>query len=131
MAGYSKRTLTQKLGIKPGYMCRSLHAPREYAKLLGKLPDGATFESDSPVDYDLIHAFFENDAEFRKALPELRKAMKKDGMLWISWRKGKVSDLTENVIRDVALPSGLVDVKVCAIDDVWSGLKLVIRRENR
>jgi hypothetical protein len=131
MAGYSNRTLTEKLGIKPGYICRSHQAPQGYAKLLGKLPHGARFESKSRAGLDFIHAFFENAAELRKEFPALHRMLKKDGTFWVSWRKGKVSNLTEDVVREVALASGLVDVKVCAVDNVWSGLKLVVRREDR
>jgi hypothetical protein len=131
MAGYSKRTLPEKLGIKPGYKCRSLHAPKGYAKLLAALPARTDFGTGPIEECDFIHAFYENAAEFRAELPQLRKGLKKNGALWVSWRKGKVSDLTENVVRSAALSAGLVDVKVCAVDEVWSGLKLVIRLENR
>jgi hypothetical protein len=135
MAGYSKRSLVEKLGIKPGFRCLSVNAPKDYAKILGKIPTGAEFSvargSVSAESCDFVHAFFETRAQLEKSLPELKPLLKKNGALWISWRKGKVSDVTENIVRQLALAIDLVDVKVCAVDDIWSGLKLVYRLRDR
>ncbi|MFC4349211.1 DUF3052 family protein [Kordiimonas lipolytica] len=130
-AGYSGTPLIKKLGIKEGFRVRLEHAPVHYDTLLGPLPVGV---EDSQDDCDFIHAFYKERALFAAELPSLMAAIKRDGMIWISWPKkaSKVpTDMTEDVVRDVALPMGLVDVKVCAVDEVWSGLKLVIRKELR
>ncbi|MGZ3688653.1 MAG: DUF3052 domain-containing protein [Bdellovibrionota bacterium] len=129
MAGYSKRSLAEKLGIKSGHRAYIQHPPKDYSELLDA-PD-AKIASRLTGEFDFVHAFFEDAASFRKDLPRLKKALSKSGMLWISWRKGKVTDLTETIVRDEALEAGLVDVKVCAVDEVWSGLKLVYRLKDR
>ncbi len=130
-AGYSKRALVQKLGIKPGHRCLLVQPPRGFMTTLGELPEGATMGARIMGEFDFIHAFFESSRELRALLPRLKKALSRKGMLWVSWRKGKVSDLTETLVRDKGLDAGLVDVKVCAVDESWSGLKLVYRLRDR
>ena len=134
MAGYSGTPLSKKLGIKPSGKVHLVEAPPGYRKLLGPLPDGVAFIRDLSERTDLIHVFATRKAELSRALPTIRKKMRSDAVVWVSWPKKSAriaTDLTEDVVREVALPLGLVDVKVCAIDDVWSGLKLVVRKELR
>ncbi len=131
MAGYSGTPLLKKLGIKEGFRCFYLRAPDNYAKDLGKLPLDVIVGKKLAGEFDFIHAFFEDEKAFRAELPRLKERLKKTGMLWVSWRKGKVSDLTDNTVRTEGLDAGLVDVKVCAVDDVWSGLKFVYRVKDR
>lgn len=135
-AGYSGTPLIQKLGIKPGQRICILAAPSDFPKTLGPLPTGVTLLSrlGKPHSLDFIHFFTKHRLEFERKLPRLKTALAWDGQLWISWPKGasKIkTDLSENVIRELALPLGIVDVKVAAIDETWSGLKLVYRLENR
>jgi hypothetical protein len=134
MAGYSNRTLVQKLGIKPATRVVALSAPPSYPSLLGALPAGATVHSRLSADSVFIHRFVRYRDELAADFPRLAKALTDNGTLWISWPKrasGVETDLTENVVRDLGLKEGLVDVKVCAIDAVWSGLKFVRRVVNR
>lgn len=134
MAGYSGTPLLQKLGIKPGHRISTVNAPADFAPLLGTLPDGAGFVGSSAKDVDIIVSFESSFSVFKKRLPSLANRIKNDGMIWIAWPKkasGVVTDMSEDLVRDTALPKGLVDIKVCAIDDTWSGLKLVIRKANR
>jgi hypothetical protein len=134
MAGYSGTPLLKKLGVKSGLACCARNAPRDYFKLLGALPPDVKFSPRSSTGMDFIHFFSADRAELKSILPTLLKNIAPDGMIWISWPKkssGVPSTITEDLIRAVALPLGLVDVKVCAVDEIWSGLKLVIRRENR
>jgi len=131
MAGYSGTPLVKKLGIKDGFTVQFKHAPAHLGDLIGPLPTGVT---ESRCGCDFIHAFYIERALFEAEITSLMNDIKRDGMIWISWPKkaSKVpTDMTEDVVRAVALPLGLVDVKVCAVDDVWSGLKLVIRKELR
>ncbi len=133
-AGYSRTPLPQKLGIRPNERIMALNAPHHYANLLGELPDGATITDRLRSPASFIHLFVTKRAELEKRLSRLRAKLDDTGMLWISWPKksAKVAtDVTEDTIRAVALPLGYVDVKVCAVDETWSGLKLMIRRENR
>ena len=112
----------------------AMGVPENYRTLLGKLPDGVEFSNKPDVGAQFIHFFVKRRSDLEKQLSRLRKTIADDGTLWVSWPKkssGVVSDITEDVIRAVALPLGLVDVKVCAVDETWSGLKLMIRRENR
>jgi hypothetical protein len=134
VAGYSQRTLSDKLGIKPGTRVVALGAPRTYASLLGRLPQGATLHSRLSDGTGFIHRFVRRQEELRTDFPRLARALIDDGMLWISWPKkasGVKSDLDENIVREMGLAEGLVDVKVCAVDEVWSGLKFVRRVRNR
>ncbi len=134
MAGYSGTPLVKKLGIRQGQRVLAINAPEEYRDWLGDLPD-VTFVSEPPkTGVDLVHLFVTSLAEFERRLPSARKAMKSDGALWVSWYKKSAkipTDVTENEIRKRALETDLVDVKVCAVTDVWSGLKLVVRKALR
>lgn len=130
MAGYSKRSLADKLGIKAGTQVVALQAPPTYFALLGRLPNGASLHSRLPSSSRFIHHFARRRNELAVKFPRLAQALEDDGTLWISWPKqasGVDTDLDENVIRDIGLTLGLVDVKVCAVDEVWSGLKFVWR----
>lgn len=130
----SGRALTQKLGIGPGARVVALGAPPGYGALLAPLPAGVTLRSRLGAQERFIHRFATRRADLARAFPRLAAALADDGLLWISWPKrssGVETDLTENVIRGLGLPLGLVDVKVCAVNEVWSGLKFVRRRELR
>ena len=134
MAGYSLTPLPQKLGIKSGTIVFAIDAPDDYRKLLGKIPNGVNFTTRLTGKSNFIHLFVKERRALQKHLQALRQKIANDAVLWVSWPKkssGVTSDVTEDVIRTVALPLGFVDVKVCAIDETWSGLKLMIRRENR
>jgi hypothetical protein len=134
MAGYSENSLVRKLGIRPNDRVIALHAPKNYAALLGDLPNGAAIAKRMSNGAMFVHFFTKSRAELETELPELRQRLANSGILWVSWPKkssGVATDVTEDVIREVCLPLGFVDVKVCAVDDTWSGLKLMIRRENR
>ena len=134
MAGYSGTPLAKKLGIKAGFTVFASGAPADYASLLAPLPGDVKFVNKLTKAADLIHLFTKSAAELDAKLRSWRHVMKPDGTIWISWPKkaSKVpTDITEDVIREVALPMGFVDVKVCAVDETWSGLKLVVRKELR
>jgi hypothetical protein len=134
MAGYSGKPLAQKLGIKAGCSIFVDQAPENYRKLVEPLPAGVSIVPRLAGKVDIIHVFSSEAKELAKKLKQFKKSIVENGMIWVSWPKksaGVLTDVTEDVIRDLALPLGLVDVKVCAVDEVWSGLKLVIRRENR
>lgn len=134
MAGYSGTSLVQKLGIKPGSEVLLIGAPDGHRHLLEPLPEAVRFVSQLSESTDLIHVFSDRRAELETALRTIRAGIRPTAILWVSWPKkaSKVpTDITEDTVRDIALPLGLVDVKVCAIDDVWSGLKLVVRKELR
>jgi hypothetical protein len=134
VAGYSGTLLSKKLGIKAGSRVHLLGAPPGFQALLAPLPEGVVFVARPSGTTDLVHLFATKRARLEKALATSRKGMRADAVLWVSWPKKAArvpTDITEDIVRDVALPLGLVDVKVCAIDDVWSGLKLVLRRELR
>ena len=133
-AGYSQRSLVEKLGIKPGMRIAILHAPRGYRATLGELPPGVTVTPAARGVLPLIHFFTVDRTRLERQLPALLRALAPDGALWVSWPKkasGVPTNMTEDVVRAVALPTGLVDVKVAAVDEVWSGLKLVRRLKNR
>jgi hypothetical protein len=134
MAGYSGTPLVRKLGIRPNERIVALNAPDHYEELLDGLPEGAVIVDRVSTKPAFVHLFVTERAEMAKTLSTLRTKIDDAGMVWVSWPKkaAKVpTDVTEDVIREVALPLGYVDVKVCAVDEKWSGLKLVIRRENR
>ena len=134
MAGYSGTPLVQKLGIKPGHRISTLHEPASFARALGPLPENASFVGSTARDVDVIVAFEKALHAFQKQLPLLANRIKSDGMIWVAWPKkasGVATNVGENAVRDFALTLGLVDIKVCAIDETWSGLKLVVRKENR
>ena len=132
--GYSRTPLTRKLGIKENCRFKVVNKPSYYFTLFEELPAGIKVVSDKKSVKDIIHYFTSSAKQLAKDLPALKKEMDQNGSLWISWPKqssGVATDLNENDIRDLALRSGLVDVKVCAVDDTWSGLKLVIRVKDR
>ena len=134
MPGYSGTPLVKKLGFKPPLTLVALNAPAEYSSWLGDLPGGVQIVSKPGRRIVAAHLFSTRRAELAKTLASLRDRLDPAGFVWVSWPKkaSKVpTDITEDVIRDVCLPMGLVDVKVCAIDETWSGLKLVVRLQNR
>jgi hypothetical protein len=133
-SGYSGTPLPRKLGIKEGKSLALLREPDGFRETLGELPDGASVTTRIGRDIDVIVAFFTRRSELERRLPALMDAMDVDGGLWISWPKrssGVDTNITEDTLREIGLPLGLVDNKVCAIDETWSGLRLVYRRENR
>lgn len=133
MAGYSGTPLAKKLGLKPGPVV-VLNEPTGFRKSLAGLPAGVRFRSAMAAGGPAIIFFSTARREVENKLPQLAKQLARDGMIWMAWPKkasGVATDLTEDGMREVALPLGLVDIKVCAIDEVWSGLKLVVRREHR
>jgi hypothetical protein len=144
VAGYSKRSLIDKLGIKSGFKIAILQPFSEYERLLGPLPDGVT-QINAPsgaldfirldfIRLDFIQYFTTRRHELEAEFPTLKKALASAGMLWISWPKGSsqiVTDLNENRVREIGLQNGLVDVKVIAVDERWSGLKFVYRLADR
>jgi hypothetical protein len=135
-AGYSGTPLPRKLGIGEDDTVAVIGAPDGFADTLGPLPEIAALHTDlaDGARYDVIVAFMTQRAELEAELPRLRSVMAPACGLWIAWPKKasrRPTDMTDQVIRDVALPTGLVDNKVCAIDETWSGLRLVIRRELR
>jgi hypothetical protein len=136
VTGYSGKPVVQKLGIKPGFCIFTSGAPAAYANIVGKLPADVTIvarlSTSTPVD--MVHLFATEGAGLEGKLRGFRDAITPDGMVWVSWPKkssGVVTDLTDVVVRDTALPLGLVDTKVCAIDATWSGLKFVIPKALR
>ena len=133
-AGYSKRALVDKLGIKSNSRVSLVHAPRDYDVTLGQLPEGVDLQAKPIPDLDFIQAFFTESTALRREFSKLKKCMKANSVLWISWPKKAAkmaTDLSEDEIRKIGLEHGLVDVKVCAVDDVWSGLKFVYRLADR
>jgi bifunctional DNA-binding transcriptional regulator/antitoxin component of YhaV-PrlF toxin-antitoxin module len=132
--GYSGTPLGKKLGIKAGSRVCLLREPEGYQKLLAPLPDGVQFVAKISASVDIMQVFTASKSELAKILATCRKLLKPDAAIWVSWPKkaSKVpTDITEDTIRAVALPMGLVDIKVCAVDKIWSGLKLVLRKELR
>jgi len=132
--GYSGTPLARKLGIKDGTRVLPLEAPPEYAEWIGPLPPHAARATRMSEAVDIVHVFAVRASKLAYHLQNLRGTLRQDAAMWVSWPKkaSKVStDITEDVIRDLALPLGFVDIKVCAVTEVWSGLKLVIRKSNR
>ena len=133
-AGYSGTPLAKKLGIKAGHRVALLDAPDGFASTLAGLPDDVTVATTARGRADVLVSFHTSRSHFERRLPVLLRAMDVDGGLWVSWPKrasGVATDMTEDVVREVCLPIDLVDNKVCAIDDTWSGLRVVWRREVR
>lgn len=134
--GYSGTPLARKLGIAAGHQVCLVDAPAELMDWLAPLPPGVRFATAAraAAGADLVHAFFTERAALARALAAWRRTLADEAVLWVSWPKksAKVpTDITEDVIRELALPLGWVDVKVCAVSEVWSGLKLVVRKELR
>jgi hypothetical protein len=133
-AGYSGTPLAKKLGLKPGALVSLLNAPAGFRKLLDPVPEGVRFVAKFDPGAQIVHTFATMKSELAKTLAVCRKSLAPDATIWVSWPKktAKVAtDITEDVVRSVALPLGLVDIKVCAVDETWSGLKLVLRKELR
>jgi hypothetical protein len=133
-AGYSGTPLPRKLGIKPDARVGLIGAPSGLAETLGELPAGVRVSERARGPLDVIVAFFEARSELERRLPVLRRALAPAGGLWLAWPKrgsGVPTDLDERAIRELGLEAGLVDNKVCAIDAVWSGLRLVYRLRDR
>jgi hypothetical protein len=133
-AGYSGTPLAKKLGIKEDFLVGAVNAPANYEELLQPLPAGVVVNHSLKPDADIIHFFTNNRNELFGGLAEYKHLIKQNGSIWVSWYKKAArlpTEITEDTVREAAFPLGLVDVKVCAIDEKWSGLKLVIRRENR
>lgn len=132
---YSQTPLLKKLGIKPHFRCCFVQAPNFFFDLLGELPEGSTLHAPtSTSDLDYLHLFAKSDAEFDHHFSSLLQSMKATGMIWVSWYKkssGISTDLNGNIIRGTARNLGLIDAKVCSINEDWSALKLVIPKENR
>ncbi len=134
MAGYSGKPLVEKLGIKAGASVAIVNAPKGYDRILGGLPSGVTRKGNAGGPLDFIQFFTREKRALERRFAALARALAPAGMLWISWPKkasGVATDLTEDVIRVIGLAHGLVDVKVAAVDDVWSGLKFVRRIKDR
>ena len=142
--GYSGKPLSRKLGITSGMIVVTVGAPDNYSELIKPVPDnvliidagargaGRSKSSSGPADF--VHLFTNSRDDLFRQLAEYKNLIKQDGMIWVSWYKRAAklpTEITEDIVREAALPLGLVDVKVCAVDDKWSGLKLVIRKENR
>lgn len=134
-AGYSGTPLVKKLGIKPGARILLVQPPRDYlARLVGPLPEGARVLRAGTRDIDFAQLFVTRASDLDARFPKLRDALTQAGMLWVSWPKrssGVETDVDENVVRATGLRHGLVDVKVCAVDETWSGLKFVRRLKDR
>jgi hypothetical protein len=132
--GYSGTPLARKLGIAAGSRVLAVHPPDGYRDWLEPLPEGVHFEARVSAAVDVVHVFSDRRADLKKQLDGLRSRIAPAAAVWVSWPK-KASrvptDITEDTIRELALPIGFVDVKVCAVSEVWSGLKLVIRKELR
>jgi len=133
-SGYSGTPLAKKLGIGAGCRLYLRAAPANYAALVAPLPEGVRLRKRIDAQTDLMHIFATRRAGLARALQACRAAMRADAVIWVSWPKkssGVPSELTEDTVRELSLPLELVDIKVCAVDATWSGLKLVVRREAR
>ena len=134
MAAYSSTPLAKKLGIKNGFKIRLINEPVYYFNLFTDLPNDIKVLNDKKSKKDFIHLFVKSMNELEKNIQTIKNEIEQDGIIWISWYKksAKIStDVTEDKIRKTALANGLVDIKVCAVDDIWSGLKLVIPVKER
>lgn len=133
-AGYSGKPLTAKLGITKDSRILVVAAPPEYRDLLAPLPDGVSWVTAPTPEVTLVHHFATRRDQLAAALANYRKTLAPTAVVWVSWPKRAAkmpTDISEDVIREVALPLGFVDIKVCAVSDIWSGLKLMVRRELR
>jgi len=135
MAGYSGTPLAKKLGFKEGFRVGFVNPPRGFQQELGSLPSGVKISvARLPKPLDLILFFADSQQILKREFPKLAQKLEKNGMLWIAWPKkasGVATDLSDNSVRKIGLDAGLVDVKVCAVNDIWSGLKFVYRLEDR
>jgi hypothetical protein len=134
MAGYSGKALWQKLGYREGMTVLAINAPADYLEMLGAAPPELRILKSTRKPYSAVHLFETSQDALKKQLVALRQDISQDGMVWVSWPKKSSKmhgDINDNSIRAAALPLGFVDIKVCAVDDTWSGLKLVIRKTER
>jgi hypothetical protein len=134
MAGYSGTPLAQKLGLTPGREAIVIQSPRPYGEIVTPIPEGVRLRQRLHPGAEFIHLFTRSRADLTRRFPRLAAALADPGFLWISWPKKSSSltgDLDENIVRELGLATGLVDVKVCAVDEDWSGLKFVRRVANR
>jgi hypothetical protein len=134
VSGYSATPLAKKLGIKDTSQVCVINPPTNYLALIAPLPRDAGISERLSDDTDIVHVFTTRRSDLTKRLTALRPRISPDAAIWVSWPKkasGQPTDITEDTIREVALPIGFVDVKVCAVDETWSGLKLVIRKQLR
>lgn len=134
MAGYSTTPLAKKLGFKIYSRVRISNAPDNYLELVAAGSVGVTISNKIRKNIDIWHIFTCSEAQLQARLPDMMRTIRQNGMIWVSWPKkssGVASTVTEDTVRRLALPLGLVDVKVCAVDEIWSALKLVIRKELR
>ena len=134
MAGYSGTPLAKKLGIKEGCRIALVNAPTDFESILGELPDGVQFIKRPAKSMDIILFFVVTERALARDFAKLARALVSNGMIWIAWPKktsGVTTDLSEQHVRQIGLDAGLVDVKICAIDDTWSGLKFVYRLKDR
>jgi len=133
-AGYSTTPLHKKLGLKEGFSIKLINAPDNYLSLIGEMADKLVFKNKATSNLKLVHFFTNSAKELETKLPQLKEQISKNGIIWVSWYKkssGKATEVTEDMVRNTALAIGLVDVKVCAVDENWSGLKLVYRLKDR
>ena len=133
-AGDSGKPLFEKLGIREGYKVAALNAPANYESLLWKMPAGVTVSQELAGKFDLVHLFVADETNLQMQLKKSIGRIKPSGVIWVSWPKGKSrfkSCFGENAVRTIGLKSGLVDVKICAVDETWSGLKFVRRLKDR
>ncbi len=131
---YSHRSLAAKLGLKPGMKVAFINAPDDYKKRLGSIVDEVDILTHPANEMDFVQLFTDSFDHFTREFPSLSKKLKSNGMLWVSWPKGSskvTTDLNENSLRDFGLSQGLVDVKVIAVDETWSGLKFIYRLKDR
>jgi hypothetical protein len=134
MVEHAQKSLADKLGIAPQSSILVLDVPQPYHELLGQMPDDVVIHEKGDGPFDMIHFFTKSREDLERYFPELKSRIKQNGMLWISWPKmssGIISDINENIIMQIGLKNGLVDVKVVAIDETWSGLKFVYRVKER
>lgn len=134
-AGYSGTPLIKKLGIKPGNTILFVNEPKGYPDLLGSLPEEVErVDFNHPNSIDFIHLFAENESKLHNLFLPCKEKLDKNGMLWVSWIKKSSkleTDISERDVRELGLELGLVDVKICAVDEDWSGLKFMYRKEDR
>jgi hypothetical protein len=134
MAGYSGTPLPKKLGVKPNQRIALVNAPNDFAKVLGRLPENAVIVKRLNGPLDLVLLFVDREQTLAKQFPILASKLQSNGMIWVAWPKkssGVATDLVFEKVQRIGLDCGLVDVKICAVDDVWSGLKFVIRLKDR
>ena len=132
--GYSGTPLAKKLGIKDGFNVLTVNAPDDYREMLASLPENVAISDSVAPNADLVHIFTNSRDDLFGKLAESVRLIKQNGSIWVSWYKKAAklpTEITEDTVREAAFPLGLVDIKVCAVDEKWSGLKLVIRKENR